>query len=146
MNKTDILKQMALNFFMIHCGINAAIGLIGSLYAQDQCIPYSAMFSPMIYAFFCVLPTLITYSAKEMSITNLLVRKLLEFLLIMGIVVVLTYSSGLWTSPLIVGAIMLSVVVVYGVVCGLDYLICNTKARAMNRLLKQAQAHYEAKG
>ncbi|MCI8540919.1 MAG: hypothetical protein HFE67_05355, partial [Erysipelotrichaceae bacterium] len=58
MNKTDILKQMALNFFMIHCGINAAIGLIGSLYAQDQCIPYSAMFSPMIYAFFCVLPTL----------------------------------------------------------------------------------------
>ena len=63
MDRKEFLKNRLIDFFMIQTGISVAVALIGSMYAPDYTLPYGAFLMPSVYAFFCTLPTLVTYSS-----------------------------------------------------------------------------------
>lgn len=144
MDRKDFLKHRLLDFFMIQTGISVAVALIGSVYAPDHALPYGAFLMPSVYAFFCTLPTLVTYASKELSIKALLLRKALELFLIALVVLILTYLGGAWLNLPTVLAIMSSVVVIYVLVGLGDYYILKANARQMNEQLRQLQHHMQA--
>ncbi len=51
-------------------------------------------FMPFIYAFFCTLPSLVVYSKKELSLKQMVIRKIIQFVLIELIVFLISYVMG----------------------------------------------------
>ena len=136
MELRSILKKCLIDFLMIQAGISFAIGVIGCIKTPALGVTHYSFFMPFVYAFFCVIPSFIIYSAKELSIKQMLVRKIIQLLLIEFIVMLLSYIIGTLNNTFICIAIILAVIVVYIVVNVLEYLFCKSVADAMTKKIQ----------
>ena len=80
-------------FFMLSTLITAAVSLIGLLFDGDTRFGYGAMLTPIEYAALCMLPTLVTFSKRELSPKALLARKALMLVLIEGVILFIAFTS-----------------------------------------------------
>jgi len=136
MERNELLKHCLIDFLLIHVGVTLAIAIIGCMRAPDDSIGYEAFFAPFLYAFFCMLPTLVTYSSKELSIKALMVRKALQCILIEFVVVTISnFGSGSDAKTMVI--IMLSAAFIYVFVCSMDYFITKTNAKQMTMKLNE---------
>lgn len=121
--------------------ITIAIFLIGSVYDGDASFGYEAFLSPLIFAGACVLPTFVTYSKRELRLKEFLVRLVIEFLLIEGVVIAIACaSSTIDTGRVeIVLALAASVLVIYVMVCAFAWLKASVEARKLNEDLIRYQ-------
>lgn len=136
MELRSVLKKCMMDFLMIQAGITLAIGVIGCIKTPTLGVTHYSFFMPFVYAFLCVIPSFVIYSAKELSIKQMLVRKVIQFLLIEFIVMLVSYMIGTLNNTFICIAILLAVVVVYTVVNVLEYLICKSAADAMTKKIQ----------
>ncbi len=136
MELKSILKKCMMDFLLIQAGITFVIGVIGCIKAPVSRISYDSFFMPFIYAFFCSIPSFVIYSAKELSIKQMLVRKAIHFLLIESIVMLISYMIGTLTDTSICIAILLAVIVVYTAVNVFEYLFCKLEADAMTKKIQ----------
>ena len=136
MELKSILKKCMIDFLMIQAGITFAIGVIGCIKTPALGVTHYSFFVPFVYAFFCVIPSLVIYSAKELSIKQMLIRKAIQFLLIELIVMLISYIIGTLNNTFICIAILLAVIVVYIVVNILGYLFCKSEADAMTKKIQ----------
>ena len=143
------LKQFFINkmilFFMLTTLITIAIFLIGSAFDGDARFGYDAMLSPIVFAGSCVLPTLVTYSKRELKPKEMLSRMVLEFFLIEAVVLGLAFASpAIDTSrKSVVLAIAGSVLVIYFMACFFSWLKESAEAKGMNEDLIQFQKLHE---
>lgn len=143
------LKQFFINkmilFFMLTTLITIAIFLIGSAFDGDARFGYDVMLSPIVFAGSCVLPTLVTYSKRELKPKEMLSRMVLEFFLIEAVVLGLAFSSpAIDTSrKSVVLAIAGSVLVIYFMACFFSWLKESAEAKGMNEDLIQFQKLHE---
>ena len=136
MELKSILKKCMIDFLMIQAGISFAIGVIGCIKTPTLGVTHYSFFMPFVYAFFCVIPSFVIYSTKELSIRQMLIRKVIQFLLIEFIVMLVSYMIGTLNNTFICIAILLAVIVVYMVVNVLEYLFCRTEADAMTKKIQ----------
>ena len=136
MELKSILKKCMIDFLMIQAGITFTIGVIGCIKTPALGVTHYSFFMPFVYAFFCVIPSLVIYSAKELSIKQMLIRKAIQFLLIEFIVMLVSYIIGTLNNTFICIAILLAVIVVYIVVNVLEYLFCKSAADAMTKKIQ----------
>ena len=136
MELKSILKKCMIDFLMIQAGITFTIGVIGCIKTPTLGVTHYSFFMPFVYAFFCVIPSLVIYSAKELSIKQMLIRKAIQFLLIEFIVMLVSYIIGTLNNTFICIAIILAVIVVYIVVNVLEYLFCKSAADAMTKKIQ----------
>lgn len=138
-------KQFLINkiilFFMLTTLITIAIFLIGSAYDGDARFGYEAFLSPLIYAGACVIPTLVTYSRRELRLKEFLLRLVIEFLLIEVVVLAIAYGSPTVDTGRveIVLALAASVLVIYVMVCVFAWLKASVEARKLNEDLIRYQ-------
>ncbi|MBD5453018.1 MAG: hypothetical protein HDR30_01655 [Lachnospiraceae bacterium] len=137
MELRSILKKCMIDFLMIQAGITFAIGVIGCIKTPALGVTHYSLFMPFVYAFFCVIPSFVIYSAKELSIKQMLIRKVIQFLLIEFIVMLISYIIGTLNNTFICIAIILAVIVVYIVVNVLEYLFCKSAADAMTKKIQR---------
>lgn len=136
MELKSILKKCMIDFLMIQAGITFTIGVIGCIKTPSLGVTHYSFFMPFVYAFFCVIPSLVIYSAKELSIKQMLIRKAIQFLLIEFIVISVSYIIGTLNNTFICIAIILAVIVVYIVVNVFEYLFCKSAADAMTKKIQ----------
>lgn len=136
MELKSVLKKCILDFLMIQAGITLAIGVIGCIKTPELGVTHYSFFMPFVYAFFCVIPSLVIYSAKELSIKQMLVRKIIQFFLIELIVMLVSYMIGTLNNTFICKAILLAVAVVYIIVNVFEYLFCKSEADTMTKKLQ----------
>ena len=136
MELRSILKKCMMDFLMIQAGISLAIGVIGCIKTPALGVTHYSFFVPFVYAFFCVIPSFVIYSAKELSIKQMLARKVIQFLLIELIVILVSYIVGTLNNTFIRIAILLAVIVIYIVVNVLEYLFCKSAADAMTKKIQ----------
>ena len=136
MELRSILKKCMMDFLMIQAGISLAIGVIGCIKTPVLGVTHYSFFMPFVYAFFCVVPSFVIYSAKELSIKQMLVRKIIQFLLIELIVMSVSYIVGTLNNTFICIAILLAVIAVYIIVNVLEYLFCRSAADAMTKKIQ----------
>lgn len=89
--------------------------VLGYLLDRDRVFSYDAFFSPLIYALIGTVAALVTRSEKELSVRNLIIRKIISLLLIEGAIVFIALNSPSiptdsgWALP----ALMLGVFAVF---------------------------------
>ena len=81
-------------FFMLSTLITVAIVLIGSVFDPEAQFGYKDMLGPIEYAALCMLPTLVTFSKRELSPKALLVRKAIMLVLIEGVILFIAFTSS----------------------------------------------------
>ena len=121
--------------------ITLAVYILGSRFDGDARFGYDAFLTPLIYAGCCVLPSLVTYSKRELKPREWLAREALQFLLTEAVVLVLAIRSrAIDTSrPGVVLGVAGSVLVIYLLVFLLSWLVNSSEARKANRELLEFQ-------
>ena len=133
------LPTFLLDFLLIQAGITLAIGVIGLMGEPEKQIRPLIMFVPFLYAFFCVLVSFVTYSSKEISVGEMAVRKLVQFILIelvVGGISVMLEPALTLTMLLPIG---LAAAIVWLAVQGIDYLIAQYTASQLTKELWEMQ-------
>lgn len=136
MELKSILKKCMLDFLVIQAGITLAMGIIGCINPPSYGVSHYLFFMPFVYAFFCVIPSVVVYSSKELSIKQMLVRKAIHFVLIELIVMLISYKTGVLASTFMRIAIPLSAAAVYIMVNVLEYLFCKLEADTMTKKIQ----------
>ena len=67
--------------------------ILGKLLDRDRVFSYEAFLSPLIYALIGTAATVITRSDKELSIRDLIIRKVISLLLIEGAIVLIALNA-----------------------------------------------------
>lgn len=136
MELRSILKKCMLDFFLIQAGITFAIGVIECIGSPASGAAQYIFFMPFVYAFFCVIPSIVVCSSKELSIKQMLVRKAIHFALIELIVMLISYKTGVLASTFMRIAIPLSAAAVYIMVNVFEYLFCKLEADIMTKKIQ----------
>lgn len=136
MELKEFLKKRAVDFLMIQAGITFSVGIIGSVSGSATYITPYAFFMPFVYAFFCILPSFVVYSPKELSISQMVVRKVIQFLLIELVTLLISYLIGTLHSTFVCIAIVVTVAVVYAIINLIDYLTEKSDTDSMNKKIQ----------
>lgn len=78
MSGKEFLKNTVRDFFVIVTLCNVIIFLLGTIFQQDARLGYDAFLAPILYGGLGVLPNLIMYSKRELTIKEVVVRKLIQ--------------------------------------------------------------------
>lgn len=141
MELKEFLKKRAVDFLMIQAGITLSVGVIGSLSHSTTYITPYAFFMPFVYAFFCILPSFVVYSPTELSIRQMAVRKVIQFLLIELVTLLISYLIGTLHSTFVCIAIVLAVAVVYAAINLIDYLTLKSDTDSMTKKIQSIHQH-----
>ena len=138
--KQFLVKKLNL-FFMLTALITVAVWLLGSLFDGEARFGYDAFLSPLLYAGCCVLPSLVTFSKRELKPREWILREALQFLLTEAVMLFLAFRSpAIDTSrPAVVLAIAGSVLVIYLLVFFLLWLTNSLEAKKVNDELQRFQ-------
>ena len=82
MSFKEILYRSLMTYFVLVTCIAAGIMILGSFFDPDARFGYNVLASPFIFASLGVIPNLIMYSSKELSNKQLLLRKIIQFVVI----------------------------------------------------------------
>ena len=91
--KRFLINKLIL-FFMLSTLITVAVSLIGSAFDPDSRFGYDALLVPVVYAALCMLPTLVTYSKRELAPKQMLIRKAIMLVLIEAVVLLIAFKSS----------------------------------------------------
>lgn len=146
------LKRFLVNklilFFMLSTLIAVAVFLIGSAFDSGARFGYDALLVPIEYAALCMLPTLVMWSRRELSVRELLIRKALMLVLLEGVILFIAYTSPVidTSSVRVVLTLAGSVLVIFVLVNLFLWLKDSAEAKNISRDLEQFQKVHQADG
>ena len=139
------IREAAGSYFISVTLINAAMLILGSLLSPHQRFGYEAFLYPLIYGLIGIIPSLIISTDKELSVKQVIIRKTMQMLLI--IVLLLAFMFG--DDPLnrqtifMAAAVALSVVVIYILVNVIMWMLDARTAKSMTEDLKRFRQGHE---
>ena len=135
------IKNNLRSFFIIVTLVNIAIFICGIVLEPDEKLGYTAFIVPVIDGLLGVIPGLVMYSKRELTVRQMIVRDIIQLLSIELIILVFTFGfsgfSNVDVSKFL--AIVLSVAVVYVGVVVIMYLLDFRTAKKMTDDLKAFQ-------
>lgn len=133
------LKNCIYRYFMITTFIAAAMGILGLYLDPTARIGYDGYFSPLLFGALSILPSVVTYSRKELSLRQALIRKLLYIILLEGMLIGVGFWVNILHGPGDASAFALTVLIVYLAVTWLNWRLDRKEADAINNELKAYQ-------
>jgi len=135
------IKNNIMSFFIIVTLVNIAIFICGIVMAPEEKLGYTAFIVPVIDGILGVIPGLIMYSKRELSVKQMIVRDIIQLICIELIIMVFSFGFTPITSisiPRII-AVIGSVAFVYVGVVVIMYLLDFRTAKKMTDELKAFQ-------
>ncbi len=135
------IKNNLMSFFIIVTLVNIAIFICGIVLAPDEKLGYTAFIVPVIDGLLGVIPGLVMYSKRELTVRQMIVRDIIQLLSIELIILVFTFGFSGFSNvdvPKFL-AIVLSVAFVYVGVVVIMYLLDFRTAKKMTDDLKAFQ-------
>lgn len=124
-------------FLITHLFISINTAIVGQILEPDAHLTYYSMWGPVIMAFLCILPSFLLHSAKELSIRQIIIRRVIQVLMIEAIILGFLYIVVPMRDVKASLLVAASVVVVYVVICVVDWMQGCMDAEVMNRRLEQ---------
>lgn len=115
--------------------------ILGKLLDRDRVFSYEAFLSPLIYALIGTVAAIITRSDKELSVRNLIIRKVISLLLIEGAIIFLALNADTipteksWVIP----GLALGILAVFVLTHVILYFIDRKEAEKLNTDLARYQ-------
>ncbi len=133
------LKRCLMQYFIITTCVTVAIALLGLSMDPAARFGYEAYFSPLIFAFLSLLPSLVTYSRKELTLRQTLLRKVLYVIVLEGMLLAFGFWAGILHGAADALSFGLAVFIVYLVVNLISWKIDKKDADELNKTLKSMQ-------
>ncbi len=135
------LTQAVKLYFMLVTFISILLMILGLLFDADRTFSYSVFASPLIYAAIGVIPVFLPGQNRELSVKGLIIKRVVEILIIEGLVMLIVFSSDNIPSQnrSVVFGIAAGIVVIYLLVNGIEYLYEKRIADELNTLLLNVQ-------
>lgn len=140
MSDRSRLSEMVMAFFICTACITLLEGVIGLLFFPEVEFNYKAFFSPPLFGLFSILLGVINYSEKELSIRQVLLRRLFHLLLIEGMVFGIHFSNGISFTWVYACVLALSIALVFISVHVVLWYTDKRSAARFNERLKIYQA------
>lgn len=135
MSKKEMAKEILMSYFIVVTLINIVMAVLGLLLEKDRVFGYEAFFFPLIYGFLGILPSLISYSKKELSITKIGIRKVLQFIILEAVILSFLILNGVNNQIILIG-VAFSVLLVSLFTEIFLWFLDNEKAKKLNQLLE----------
>ncbi len=140
------IKDNLMNFFIIVTLVNIVIFISGSLMAPEQNLTYTAFLVPIIDGLLGIIPGLVMYSKRELTVKQMIVREIIQLLSIELIILFFTFGFSGFSAekiPLMI-TVAISVAVVYVLVYVIRFFLDIRSAKKMTDDLKAFQASLSA--
>jgi len=140
------IKDNLMNFFIIVTLVNIVIFISGSLMAPEQNLTYTAFLVPIIDGLLGIIPGLVMYSKRELTVKQMIVREIIQLLSIELIILFFTFGFSGFSAekiPLMI-TVAVSVAVVYVLVYVIRFFLDIRSAKKMTDDLKAFQASLSA--
>ena len=137
----DHIRTIAGSYFISVTLINLAIFVTGMLFRPEQTFGYDAFLSPLLFGFLTVIPSVILYSAKELSVRQLLIRKCIQLIMDIVIVVAVIFGGNEMNRETVLAAIgvSVSIIAVFAAVHGIEWLLAQKTAHQLTKQLSEFQ-------
>ena len=106
------IKDILNSFFITVTLINVAMLVLGKLLEPDQVFGYEAFMYPLIYGLIGTIPSVVIRDKKELSVKQELIRKVMNMLLIIVLMLAFMFGGREMTSELISAAVGVSISIV----------------------------------
>lgn len=140
MKHKSALMEALISFCVCTTCITILEGVLGVIFFPEIKLDYGAFFSPPFFGAASVLLGLVTYSKKEQSVKEVLIRQGIHLLLIEVLVFGLNYLVGIVFPPVVSISLALGIAVVFVLVYGIVWLNDCKSADLFNQKLKEYQA------
>ena len=125
-------------FFIITTLITIVMGVMGLIQERDRILTYEVMFSPVIIGFISVLPSIVMYSKKELTLRQLVIRKVLHLCIEL---IAFSKIMGIWNK--VIGLpFVISILIVAVLVQVFLWLVGVQRANTITNELKAFQKEY----
>jgi hypothetical protein len=137
----DQFREIAGSYFISVTLINIAIFVTGMLFRPDQKMGYEAFLSPLLFGFLTVIPTVIMHSKKELTLRQLLLRKAIQLILDIVIVLAVIFGGNPLNRETVISAagVAVSIIVVFAAVNFIEWLMERKTAAQLNEQLAAFQ-------
>lgn len=141
MSFKEHFKAVLSQFFVVATLINLAIFILGEIFRPEERFGYEAFLAPLIYAALSLVPMLLMYSKKELTVKQHIIRELLQLI----VVEIILIFFGLGVKSLepenlpLTSSFALSVFVIYILVYVIAWLLDLNTAKQINNDLKSFQ-------
>ena len=135
------IKNNIMSFFIIVTLVNIAIFVSGMILAPDEKLDYTAFIVPVIDGLLGVIPGLIMYSKRELTVKQIIVRDIIQLISIELIMLVFSFGFSGFDNvdvPRLI-AVTGSVALVYVGVVAIMYALDFRTAKKMTDDLKAFQ-------
>ena len=133
------LKRCLLEYFIITTCVTAAIGVLGLSLEPEARFGYEAYFSPLIFGAISLIPSLVTYSSKELSLPQTLIRKVLHVIVLEAMLITFGFWAGILIGTADTIFFALTVFIVYLLVNFINWKLDKKTAGEINTMLKSLQ-------
>lgn len=138
MNPKDFLKSLFTSFFIVVTLVTIAMAVLGLTLEPDRTFGYEAYFFPPFYSALSMLPAVVMYSKKELTIRQIVFRKLLQLVLIEFLLLGFMMMNGFRDfRVLIIQAIAILFITL--AVAAISWLLDLKSARELNKDLAEYQ-------
>ena len=139
------IRDILNSFFISVTLINVAMLILGKILAPDQTFGYEAFLYPLIYGLIGAIPSLLIRSKKELSVMQVLVRKIMQVLLLIVLLLAFMFGGQKNTPELIAAAVgvSLSVIIIFVLVNLILWWLDLRTARNLTKDLLQFQQKQE---
>lgn len=136
------MERLVISFFVVVTCVNLAMAFLGMRYEPEIRFGYKAFLFPVMYGFLGILPSAVTYSRRELSVKQMLLRKLLQLLLLEGIMVGIVFFAGR-TDWEVLLPFMVMILLISIAAEGVLWFVARRKAKSLNEELKRFQVRKE---
>jgi len=137
--KGGLFSRYLIAFCVITTVLCLAEGILGSLLMPDSRLPFSAFFVPPCFGLLTSLTGIVVESRRVLSTWETVLRLVLQWLLIMGIVFGVNLCLGYIFTPFMAGIVAAEVTVIFVLVYLIMWLNERRIANAFNRELASLQ-------
>ena len=139
-DKGGLLSRYLIAFCVITTGLCLAEGILGSLLMPDSRLPFSAYLVPPGFGLLTVLTGIVVESRRVLSVWEMALRLVLQWLLILGLVFGVNLVLGYRFTPMMAGIVAAEVTMIFFFVYFVMWLNERRIASAFNRKLAALQA------
>ena len=142
----DQVKEIAGSYFISVTLINIAIFATGMLFRPEQTFGYEAFIWPLLFGMLTVIPTIVMYSKKELTVSQLLVRKAIQLLLDIVIVTAAIFGGKEMNASTAAAAagVSVSIIIVFVAVHVIEWLLARRTAKELTEELAAFQKRNSA--
>lgn len=141
MTKKEFAIKLLNMFFIVTTLITIVMGVMGLIWERDRLLTYEVMFSPVIIGFISVLPSIVMYSKKELTLRQIVIRKVLHLFLLEIELIAFSKIMGIWNE--VIGLpFVISILIVAVLVQVFLWLVGVQRANTITNELKAFQKEY----